>query len=609
MLSQRITDLFHLLQCTNSDIARYADCSPSNISRLKSGLRSPEPGSRSLVRLAQGIYRYAEEEDILPLLREVCGTEDTEMETLVPGIIRWLYDEQAYQMPSGIQPRSQREQARRLRNFGMRLDRIMTLLEYTNGRLAADLNVDASLVSRYRAGIYHPNRNVQIRARLPALLLARAEKLERLDALAELSGTEPGALSEAGLASWLYASGRNQFSEIAESILRSMDAFVPGQGIQSGAPEIPDVPEVPRYWGTDGLRQAVVRFLQDTAREGGELLLYSDEPMEWMSGDREYFTLWAYLMVRCIQKGVRMRIIHNLERGSAEMASAISGWFPLYSSGMIEPYVFSRSRNPRFCHTVFLRPDSAGILGVFPTDAGENRWYEYIEDPERLTSLIGGFHVMLHGATPFLRTYAAGDPEVFRALTPGRSLKASSILSGLSVGSMPETLPERILSRAGIRDSWKDRAVAYARTAREQMRQALERGELYETLCLPQPEDVRAGRVRVNLEMETGGLSLNYTVQEYAEHLSSVSELLRQQERYHVTLLHFTPFQDLQVYALQDAVAVIRCNTPCAAFVFENSTLVESVAGYCETLRTQFATEKENVLRVLEELRRACGLP
>ena len=174
---------------------------------------------------------------------------------------------------------------------------------------------------------------------------------------------------------------------------------------------------------------------------------------------------------------------------------------------------------------------------------------------------------------------------------------------------MPETLPERILSRAGIRDSWKDRAVAYARAAREQMRQALERGELYETLCLPQPEDVRAGRVRVNLEMETGGLSLNYTVQEYAEHLSSVSELLRQQERYHVTLLHFTPFQDLQVYAMQDAVAVIRCSTPCAAFVFENSTLVESVAGYCETLRTQFATEKESVLRVLEELRRACGVP
>ena len=73
MLSERITELFGLLQCTNTDIARFAGCSPSNISRLKSGLRVPDRGSLSILRLARGVYLYADYENLLGLLSELCG--------------------------------------------------------------------------------------------------------------------------------------------------------------------------------------------------------------------------------------------------------------------------------------------------------------------------------------------------------------------------------------------------------------------------------------------------------------------------------------------------------------------------------------------------------
>ena len=195
MLSQRMSDLFRLLQCTNSDIARFAGCSPSNVSRLRSGVREPRQDSRAVWRLAQGIYRYADDENLLPLLCQLCGVEDARPEALIPAVVTWLYQDQPYQLPQRIQPKSKREEADRLQSFGARLDQTMTLLEYTNGKLAADLNVDASLVSRYRAGIYHPNRNATIRNRLVELLLARAERLGRLAALAALCGVRAEALT------------------------------------------------------------------------------------------------------------------------------------------------------------------------------------------------------------------------------------------------------------------------------------------------------------------------------------------------------------------------------------------------------------------------------
>ena len=132
MLSERITELFSLLQCTNSDIARFSGCTPSNISRLKSGAREPEPGSRSVLRLAEGIYRYADYENMLDILCSLCGTEDSRAGNLIPAVIVWLYGTSEYELPQPITPKSRQAQISRLQNFSDRLDKIMTILDYSN---------------------------------------------------------------------------------------------------------------------------------------------------------------------------------------------------------------------------------------------------------------------------------------------------------------------------------------------------------------------------------------------------------------------------------------------------------------------------------------------
>lgn len=228
MLSQRMTALFDLLQCTNSDIARFAGCTPSNISRVKSGARAPAPDSRSMLRIVRGVYRYADDENMLRVLCDLCGAPDPRAEALIPAVLAWLYQEKAFTLPPPVTPKSKRERERRQRRFSERLDQAMTLLEMTNGRLAAGLNVDVSLVSRYRSGMYYPNRNMQIRARLAELLLARAEKLGRREQLAALCAANAEAFGPDALAEWLYAP-EEQFPEAAEALLRSMDALSTGR--------------------------------------------------------------------------------------------------------------------------------------------------------------------------------------------------------------------------------------------------------------------------------------------------------------------------------------------------------------------------------------------
>ena len=417
MLSERITRLFSVLQCNNTQIARFAGCSSGNISKLKTGNRAPKPTSRSIESLVSGVYGYADYENLLSVLAELCGVEKTDRDTLIPALIGWLYDTAEITLPlRAVTPKTKQARVRQRQTFGEKLDRAMTLLELSNGQLAALLNIDGSLVSRYRTGLYSPQGNDRLSERLAAVLLDRAEKKGLLPELERLCGVPSGALDGDCITQWLYEAVEADATELAQRLLRSLDAFTPGQGLPAGPPALPPFETASCYWGTAGLRSAVVRFLSDAAQQGGELLLYSDEPMDWMAGDRDYFALWASLMVACVKNGVKIKIIHNIDRAGPEMIDAIQGWFPLYISGMIEPYVSTRPRNARFCHTVFLHVDHACIHGFFP-DGAADRWYDYLTETPKLDALEREYETMLSAASPFLKTYPAsmgGDFLRFR---------------------------------------------------------------------------------------------------------------------------------------------------------------------------------------------------
>lgn len=127
-------------------------------------------------------------------------------------------------------------------------------------------------------------------------------------------------------------------------------------------------------------------------------------------------------------------------------------------------------------------------------------------------------------------------------------------------------------------------------------------GELHELICLPDKEDIAAGRVNVNFEAETDGLCLPYTPEEYAAHLAAVKDLVRNEKNYHLTLLPNAPFQDLQVFTMKNAAAVVRCREPYTAFVFYNPLLLQSVDDYCDMLANQYASDRMTVIQMLENL-------
>ncbi|MBQ9459303.1 MAG: helix-turn-helix transcriptional regulator [Oscillospiraceae bacterium] len=595
MLSEKISVLFALLQCSNVDVARHAGCSSSNISHLRTGNREPKASSHTVEVFAAGVYGYADYENLLPALCELCGAADATRRTVIPALIAWLYDAGAAETPPRVVvPKSKRIKALQRTIFGARLSRAMTALDMTNSQLAALLRVDDSLISRWRSGAHSPRGNERLSEKLADAMLSRAAETGKLPELSALCGTD--ALDASALSHWLYDASEDNKAALAKSLLQSLDSFMPGQSVPA-APEPPEIEIAEKYWGTRGLRAAAARFLTDAANKGGELLLYSDEPMEWMAGDRAYFALWASLMAKCLQRGVRVKIIHNLDRGSEEMVSAISGWLPLYISGMIEPYVFRSERNARFCHTAFLHSGVACVQGFFPAGAGEGRRYEYITDPAELDELRREYDAMLATAKPFLKTYTTAAGDAFRTLCMEKAGARAYLLSVPPAFTMPEKTLARMLARAKLPEDSVAETLEVYRALRGRFFKLLETEKVNLLLCSDEKEAIK----HANFSLDLMDFSIEYTEKEYAEHLAAVRSLVENERNFHLTLLPRAPFRGIQLAAMKDMVAVLRRREPYAAFVFMNPMLAESIANYLDTLIERYAADRADTARALEK--------
>lgn len=622
----KINQLFSLLGCTNVEIAGLADCDRSYISHIRRGSRSLQPGSSGLLRLVAGLYRYADKENRLSVLVRLSSAPGETREELLPALTAWLFDAKSSRIPASVklppkEKAGKRDRACRL--FGEKLDAVMQLLELSNARLARNLSVDDSLISRFRRGIRSPERNREMSERLTESLFSRFGDEAQLQALARLSGLSVPLLREPGeglgaFRAWLFDKGEKQAADGITALLASLEAPLPAiteiprdplatdsQDFAKDKAADPDSEAGPLrtttelYRGLEGFRAASLRFLREAAEEGGELFLYSDEDLEWMTGDPSYMRLWALGMQACLQRGVRIQIVHNVDRGMEELLAAIRAWIPLYMSGLIEPYVARRPRDARFHRSLFLRGEKACVHSA-STGESRLRYYEYITDTERLSCLREDFVALRAFSDPLLKIYLDQEQwKLYSHLPPHKTGRAQVLLSSLSLATLPgETL--RNLLEANHLPPETGRLLLETHASRQlQLRELLSQAGVCEFVFLPPPEAGQTPGHRLYTRTELLSQSLLYTPEAFREHVLAVVNLLETEKNYHLYFLPEPIYPGMQVLLQDQGVSVIRSTPPAAAFVFTHPLLCQGFETYFAHLRDSAASDRSEVRRRL----------
>ena len=429
MLSDRIITALDTLDVTISDVARAGGCTPSNLNRIKNGVRTPPPTSPTIYSLTTGLIETARMRHLSGELIGLCGAKLTDSADAVRArLITWLYEDE----PPYVRPYQKHKDNGSDQNqltlslsteFSKRLDLIMKLAGVSNRRLARDSGLDPSYVSRLRRGERIPRYYSPYLERICTSLLKRIAISENIPELSELTSLPESELTgedgAEGLRRWLFGYGMVTGYLAADELMETVTSI--DKMAEIAHMELPhdfDAENVMkelgendsgtkcgddyRYTGIGGIRSAVTRFLTEFIQDGErELHLYSDQSMDWMKG--EYQPVLTALMTELLRHDVEIHIIHTVDRSMKELVTAIKWWMPLYLSGKITSYYCQQSAGKRFSHTLFIRPGKACIVGTSVIGLEKSAVYHYSPDAEMTGLAEESFASMLKESLPLVQ--------------------------------------------------------------------------------------------------------------------------------------------------------------------------------------------------------------
>lgn len=478
-------------------------------------------------------------------------------------------------------------------SFTERFNLLMDAMGTTNIRLARGLSIDPSLVSRWRTGTRLPSvRGGQIKALAEYFVSncrTEAQKEMILD-LIKNPYTDVGnkEFSAARVAFWLFGDTSDS-SAFVHNFVRGINVkerlpYKPNLISDSRLPQGAEV-KAEVFYGFEGKRAGILRLLKAIAerRKPCSLLIYSDESVDWLIRDADFYGVWCALMLEIIAKGNRVRIIHNIQRYASELLIAIEWWMPLYSTGSIESYYYPQYRTTVFRRSMFISPDMALTSESLPEYAARAPQLLHT-DPVYIAGLEEEFNLYLSMCRPLVRSFSIESYHAF-AETFADFEKSNGVTvtyaDMLSTMTMP---PELFQKYVEINDDNQMKAkeiLAVQSARRSAFLSRITSSKHIALLCLPSAKELLTRGEYPKLYDYRAQGELHYTREDYIAHLKNALSLMKQYPNFKVVPVNEEFPKGIYISA-KEGVGVIAGKTGAAPlfFAFCHPNLTEAFLGY-----------------------------
>lgn len=493
--------------------------------------------------------------------------------------------------------------------FNDKLSLLMHLQNIPNNKLAKALSIDPSLVSRWRNGSREmPQKSEYVRLIAEYITSHGSDLQNVIDVLSidcNDSPCERCMLTER-IATWLMDDNKpslnlvNQFIEKLNSSKsmklptfthESYSRYASGKKLSAEA-----------FVGNEGKRNAVIKFLDEVIRspEKTTLLLYSDEPMDWLTEDPDFTILWAQMLVHTLKVGHRIRIIHTINRNMNELLSAIDKWLPLYMTGAIEPYYYPSYQESIFKRSLFIAP---GIAGLTSNTVSESESSEqlYHRDSQMLSTLVAEFETYLRYCRPLMQIFTASRMDAFRKLLnefESQEGDVAYIAHAPSLSTIPSDIAYSQISQnfqddCDMAHYYEDRKSAFMSN--------LINHKHCEWLILPDPSEFEVMKQHP-LDWFSGPPG-DMSADDFVKHIEHLIQLIRTQKHYHLELNDHGLPKDIIIYVKSD-VGVIVCRTGShpICFAINHPALVSAFQNFIDELSNGDSCETSNKSVVLNRL-------
>lgn len=494
-----------------------------------------------------------------------------------------------------------------------KLNFIMNITKTSNSSLSKRISLDASHISRLRRGERRLVANAEYLKKMMLYFAKQCVEDYQKNALSEALGETPTLFDDLDMAAehlciWVLSDDKTESASVAgfldelnNSKLAGLNNYVK---MNTSDETLKTESNTSLYYGVEGKREAVIRFLSIVLDKDkpGDLLLYSDESMDWITQNKAFQVLWMNLMLRVISKGNHIKIIHNVNRNLNEMLEALSKWIPLYMTGAIEPYYYPKKRDGVCRRTMFIALGKAALSANSYDNMTGNAMNILYQEKEAIDAVADEFNHYVSLCRPLMRVYTdISSDDYINTLAEFEKETENTILKteGLSLLTMPENVVRSMIERSAIQD--KDRLMGIFTSRREIFLQGIQKNEFNEIIKIDNVKSIMNGLAEIGHMGMKELFGLKYTVEEYIDHLKNIVVLLKSYENYNITFSKENNNDEHRLYVKEDlGVIVDKTTKPHVAFAINEGNMTASFWDYLNDILKANMIDKKSAIKRIE---------
>lgn len=502
--------------------------------------------------------------------------------------------------------------------FHEKLDLLMNMTQISNNEVAHALQVDPSLISRFRTGRRVPSLKSGNIEKLAEYFASMITQEYQKAALAELFDTmitpedDPAEFFTPLLLDFLL--DKNQLDNGSITLfLKAIGSWKEKRprDYRSALNRFDHVQGCHTCTGPEGLRDGVIRILQmaiESESQEKHLFLFSEEPIAWASDSLGQNGHIITLLRAAIEKGCRITVIHNLNRSSREINEAIQKWFPSYLSGAIESYVLPPKGMRLFDHTILLFNDECVLSATSPhTYPIADRCYTLSKETRAVHSARHQVTHLLETAIPLLHSTRLSSPAAYyqkveKLIGKGgaRIITTESLFSLL----LPSSLLRNILERYHYPQGEIDEACALQNKLEKLIQTYLSENPMEMIITFPRVTDVVKAAVPLEVFSIGRAGKLTYLPSEFHTHITYIRDLMQTYPLLEIALAGKKRVaQGVQILsASRDMTIVVKESDPSIMLVSTYPEFCQAIHDYLASTSSLLAKNRRVRTQVLGKI-------
>ncbi|WP_422486446.1 helix-turn-helix domain-containing protein [Gudongella sp. DL1XJH-153] len=492
--------------------------------------------------------------------------------------------------------------------FKDKITKMMQILKITNSQLAERLDVDMSLVSRWRTGNRLPSERGTHMEQIADFLIECAQERDLLDEFTEILGLSADshrsdhAYLRSHLIQWLKDDNFKDNSPAIRDFINKVEFFTQNSGFDSRTQEkhnIPDYEIKDVYVGTEGKREAMKRFLHQLS-QSEELLdvyFYSDESLEWITDDIDFYFMIMEMLSDALTKGHRLKIIQPYHQDFKSMMGSIERWLPVYLSGQIQTYYYPHEMKSIFGNTINVAGDIAALKSDSIRTNSHNSINFYITDKNVVASIRKNLITFIDKCDSLMHVFGFHDVKQLTSYLLKQGDNPGDLIA------LHQTLSTMTMPMGFLYDLFDSKELHQAHLKRTSLLKSnLETYKYIEIFSLPSLEDLDKGNLQIELSNHISPEPIYYDRNTFRIHLENVIDWLETYPNYSVIVLDKLFLNDVKITVKKDKTAILYKVTPYPiALAFDNKDIIDAFYSYIvavindsdeKTLDRNFAMER-----------------